>query len=35
MDGRILRAFSYGMIGAFVSGVAMTVVGSANMLLQP
>jgi len=29
----MLKAFSYGMIGVFACGVAMTVVGSANVLM--
>ncbi|GJE75609.1 hypothetical protein BGCPKDLD_2194 [Methylorubrum suomiense] len=29
----MLKAFSYAMIGVFVCGVAMTVVGSANVLM--
>ena len=29
----ILKGFSYAMIGAFVGGLAMTVAGSANLLL--
>lgn len=29
----MLKAFSYAMIGVFACGVAMTVVGSANVLM--
>ncbi len=29
----MLKAFSYGMIGVFAAGVAMTVVGSANVIM--
>ncbi|MBB5757590.1 hypothetical protein HNR00_002304 [Methylorubrum rhodinum] len=29
----MLKAFSYGMIGVFACGVAMTVVGSVNVLM--
>ena len=29
----ILKSFSYAMIGAFVGGLAMTLAGSANLLL--
>ena len=29
----VLRGFSYAMIGAFICGLAMTVVGSASALL--
>ena len=30
---RVLKGFSYAMIGAFLSGLAMTVSGSAGVLM--
>lgn len=31
---KTMRAFSYGMIGAFVAGLGLTVIGSAQVLLS-